>query len=124
VSVGTKQVCETCGEAFVPERNRVGRFCSRACRNEANRYTVVPAKDTRRGEAAAILKSETKGRVKPMTEAEFIAAYAREERLLKDAGAPLIRLDMGGADEKQARIAAHMARMNAVVTATARKDER
>jgi hypothetical protein len=85
---------------------------------------IATAKDTRRGEAAAILKSETKGRVKPMTEAEFIAAYAREERLLKDAGAPLIRLDMGGADEKQARIAAHMARMNAVVTATARKDER
>jgi hypothetical protein len=124
MSVATRQVCETCGESFVPERNRVGRFCSRVCRNEANRYTVLPAKDTRRGEAAAILKSETKGRVKPMTEAEFIAALAREERLLKDAGAPLIRLDMGGADEKQARIAAHMARMNAVVTATARKDER
>jgi hypothetical protein len=116
MSVATRQVCETCGESFVPERNRVGRFCSRVCRNEANRYTVLPAKDTRRGEAAAILKSETAGRVKPMTEAEFIAALAREERLLKDAGAPLIRLDMGGSDEKQARIAAHMARTRVEVT--------
>jgi hypothetical protein len=113
MSVVTRQVCETCGEAFVPERNRVGRFCSRECRNEANRYTVLPAKDTRRGEAAAILKSETKGRLKP---AEFIAALAREERLLKDAGAPLIRLDMGGAAEKQARIAAHMARTRVEMT--------
>jgi hypothetical protein len=51
MSVVTRQVCETCGESFVPERNRVGRFCSRVCRNEANRYTVLPAKDTRRGEA-------------------------------------------------------------------------
>jgi hypothetical protein len=116
MSVVTRQVCETCGEAFVPERNRVGRYCSRGCRNEANRYTVLPAKDTRRGEAAAILKSETKGRVKPMTEAEFIAALAREERLLKDAGASLIRLDMGGAAEKQARIAAHMARTRVEMT--------
>ena len=116
MSVTTMAECETCGEAFVPERNRVGRFCSRACRNEANRYTVLPAKDSRRGEPAAILKSETKGRLKPMTEAEFIAALAREERLLKDAGASLIRLDMGGADEKQARIAAHMARTRVEMT--------
>jgi hypothetical protein len=124
MSVATRQVCETCGEAFVPERNRVGRFCSRACRSEANRYTAVPAKDTRRGETAAILKSETRGRLKPMPEAEFIAALAREERLLKDAGAPLIRLDMGGAAEKQARIAAHIARVHAVAAPTARKGER
>jgi hypothetical protein len=124
MSVVTRQVCETCGEAFVPERNRVGRFCSRACRNEANRYTVLPAKDTRRGEAAAILKSETKGRVKPMTMDEFELALARERRLLLDAGEPLFRLDMGGAAEKKARIAAHDARMHAVVTATARKGER
>jgi hypothetical protein len=51
-----------------------------------------------------------------MTEAEFIAALAREERLLKDAGASLIRLDMGGAAEKQARIAAHMARTRVEMT--------
>jgi hypothetical protein len=116
MSVVTRQVCETCGEAFVPERNRVGRYCSRACRNEANRYTVVPAKDTRRGETAAILKSETKGRVKPMTMDEFELALARERRLLLDAGAPLFRLDMGGADEKQARIAAHIARTRVEMT--------
>jgi hypothetical protein len=120
MSVATRQVCETCGEAFVPERNRVGRFCSRACRNEANRYTVLPAKDTRRGETAAILKSETKGRLKPMTEAEFIAALGREERLLKDAGEPLIRLDMGGAAEKQARIDAQDARTHAEMTQEAK----
>jgi hypothetical protein len=112
------RTCLMCGEVFTTMRVGAGRglYCSAECRNEANRYTVVPAKDTRRGETAAILKSETKGRVKPMTEAEFIAALVREERLLKDAGAPLIRLDMGGSGEKQERIAAHMARTRVEVT--------
>jgi hypothetical protein len=112
------RTCLMCGEEFTTMRAGIGRglYCSAECRNEANKYTVIPAKDTRRGETAAILKSETKGRIKPMTEAEFIAALARERRLLKDAGAPLIRLDMGGSDEKQARIAAHMARTRVEVT--------
>ena len=61
---------------------------------------------TKRGETAAIVPSETKGRVKPMSDSEFVAALARERRLLEEAGLPLVRGDLLGANEKAGRIAA------------------
>ena len=45
---------------------------------------------TKRGEAAAIVPSETKGRKAPMTDEEFIWLLERERRELVAAGRPTI----------------------------------
>jgi hypothetical protein len=67
-----ERTCPVCGEAFTMLRPGQ-QFCSRDCRNEANRYTVIPAKDTWRGETAAIVPSEMKPiRTSKMTGDELI----------------------------------------------------
>jgi len=90
----------------------VSRYCSAACRNEANKYTVLPAKDSRRrGETAAIVPSETKpARTKPMTNAEFERELALIRRQLTERGVPLVNRECMAAQEKAERIAAAMER--------------
>ena len=45
---------------------------------------------TKRGEAAAIVPSEMKGRKHPMTDDEFLQLLAKERREIEAAGRPLI----------------------------------
>ena len=110
MSAATMHVCERCGAEFAPHPNKPGRYCSHDCRNEAYKLTVVPAKDTRRGETAAIVKSEMKPiRVKPFSDAEMEAELARIRRQRIDAGLPLIDETMMACGEKQGREQAAMA---------------
>lgn len=66
-------VCERCGAEFAPHPNKPGRYCSPDCRNAANRYTVVPAKDTRRGETAETV---------PLEQQELALNARRAERMV------------------------------------------
>jgi hypothetical protein len=65
------RVCEGCGEEFIPKRADFGRgiYCGAECRNEGNQLTVRPWVEPAPGRGR---------RVRPMTEAEFVAALARE----------------------------------------------
>ena len=98
--------CCICGATFEGSVRYalVSRYCSAACRNQGNKQTISTA---RRGEAAAIVPSETKpARTKPMTNAEFERELALIRRQLTERGMPLTRLDGIAVQEKEDRIAA------------------
>lgn len=98
MSATTMHVCETCGTEFAPRPNHPSRYCTHRCRNEAQRFTIVP--------------SETKGiRTKPFTDAEFHAELARIKRRRLQEAKPLYDPNALACGEKAGRIAAYEARM-------------
>lgn len=102
--------CCICGATFegTVRYALVSRYCSAACRNEANKYTVLPGKDARRrGETAAILPSENYlPKAEQFTDAEFWAALKAIKAQRKHEGKPAVDTTMQACKEKPERIAA------------------